>query len=108
MRRDSTAWTHADKAAKEQAEVVSPLKVGQSWERIAGPTTVKNVVVALETVTINEKTYDNCFHIRSTSADSSVTEDFWEAPKIGSVKSEILYGSGGKISLTLREFKAGR
>ena len=39
--------------------------------------------------------------------DGVYTEDYWEAPKLGCIKSESVLG-GGKILLTLREFKSGK
>jgi hypothetical protein len=65
-------------------------------------------VVGLETVTVGKKTYKECFHIRVESADKSYREDYWEAPGVGNVKSEIVSTTMGKITLTLREFKAGK
>ena len=60
------------------------------------------------TVTIGEKTYENCIHIRNTTDKRGFQEDFWEAPHIGCVKSDSTYAEGIKISLTLREFKAAK
>lgn len=95
--------------AKEQLEIPLPLKEGQTWQTAAGPMTFTNTVVGLETVTtVGKKTYKECFHIRVESADKSYREDYWEAPGVGNVKSEIVSTTMGKITLTLREFKAGK
>jgi hypothetical protein len=94
--------------AAEKREIVLPLKVGQSWEFTVRDLVVKCTVIDLETVTIGSKTYENCFHLRSSSADGKYVEDYWEAPVDGSIKSEVTYADGTKIVLTLKEFKAGK
>lgn len=95
-------------SATEQCEIVLPLKVGQSWEFTSKGKTMKCSVIGLETVTIGDKTYENCFHLRTTGADGNFTEDFWESPNEGSVKSELVYAGGVKMSFTLTEFKPGK
>jgi len=110
-RKDETGYYTLDPRdpnAKEQAEVVLPLKIGSSWKRTSGPMNLTDTVVALEDVAVNGKTYEKCYHIRVTSSDGNYTEDYWEAPNVGSVKSEIVYGNGGKITLTIREFKPAK
>lgn len=94
------------KAPAEQIEVRLPLTVGDSWEQVAEGQKFTNTVVAIETVEISGKSYEHCFHLRLSSADGSYTEDFWEAPGIGNVKSEIAYVNGTRIALNLREFKS--
>jgi len=91
----------------EQVEVVLPLKPGAMWRQTVGAKTMTNTVIGLESVAVPGKTYENCFHIRISSADGSYTEDFWEAPRVGIVKSTVVYGSGLKITLTIQEFKSG-
>ncbi len=110
MRKDAKGFYSIDGRdpdGREQMEIALPLEVGQRWERSEGSRTLKEQVVGLETVTIGEKTYENCYHLRSESIDGSFQEDYWEAPGLGSVKSIILNGDGSKITLTLREFKPG-
>jgi hypothetical protein len=110
-RKDETGYYSVDvrdENAKEQTEVVLPLKIGQSWKRTSGAVNLTDTVIAQEDVTINGKTYEKCFHIRVTTTDGSYTEDYWEAPGVGCVKSETVFGNGGKISLTLRSFKSGK
>jgi hypothetical protein len=97
----------SDPESKEQTEIVLPLKVGQTWKKSFEKKIFTDTVIGLESVKVQGKTYANCFHIRTTSSDGSFTEDYWEAPGIGSVKSEMVYGNGGRIVLTLREFKPG-
>jgi hypothetical protein len=94
--------------ATEQREIVLPLKAGQSWEFISKGKPVKCTVIGLETVTVGDKTYENCFHLRSTGPDGAFTEDFWESPNEGNVKSEILFANGAKVALILKEFKRGK
>ena len=49
-----------DEAAKEQMEVVLPLKVfGQSWKRTSGPVNLTDTVIARENVTINVVSFLN-------------------------------------------------
>ena len=93
--------------AKERVEVPWPLAVGMTWVTIEGTKRFMNTVAALETVTIGEKKYDRCYRVHVESSDGGYIEDFWEAPQIGNVKSEIIYNKGHKITLTLREFKRG-
>lgn len=110
-RKDETGFYTLDPRdpnAKEQAEIVLPLKVGASWKRTSGPMNLTDTVIGLEDITVNGKTYEKCFHIRTSADDGSYTEDYWEAPNVGSVKSETVYGNGAKISLTIREFKAAK
>lgn len=92
--------------AKEEVEIPLPIKVGNTWQT-QFPTQVKHTVLAKETITIDGKAYKDCFKIHSESLDGKYVEDFWEAPVMGSVKSEFKEGPL-KIMLTIREFKAGK
>lgn len=94
--------------AKEGAEVLFPLKPGLTWRRSFGSQMTTHTVLGLETVTIADKKYEDCFHIRTITDKGDVTEDYWIAPNIGSVKSMITYSNGVKLTLTLREFKPGK
>jgi hypothetical protein len=110
FRKDATGFYSLDPKdpeASEEVEVLFPLEVGKTWLRNTGPKKVTNTVVALESVTIGGKTYDKCYHIRTTSADG-FTEDFWLAPEVGNVKSVIVFGNDRKVTLTLREFEAAK
>lgn len=110
-RKDATGYysVKADvKDAREETQFLLPLKVGQTWRQISGEYTLTHTVVALESLTIGDKKYEDCFHIRSVSDNGDFTENYWEAPKLGSIKSEMTYGNGVKIILTLREFKPGK
>ena len=91
----------------EQVEMVLPLKVGQEWTRRWRGGEVKERVEKIETVKIGEKTYGRCYHIHSEAMDGSFWEDYWEAPAVGWVRS-IASAGDGKMTLTLREFKAGK
>jgi hypothetical protein len=97
-----------DKDAKEEREIVLPLVVGQHWQRTKDGQTVNESVIGVETVAIGEKTYENCYHIRTEIPDKGFREDYWEAPVVGDVKSELVYRNGTKITMTLREFKSGK
>jgi hypothetical protein len=108
MRKDDTGLYVIDKReadAKEQLSVMLPIKVGQSWERLASGETVQESVIGTETVTINGKTFENCFHLQSKWPKSGATEDDWEAPNIGTVKSDLKFPNGGTMTFTLTEFK---
>jgi hypothetical protein len=96
------------KEAKEQLEIALPLKTGSAWKREASGMKFIDVIIGIEPVTIGTQTYAKCFHIRTESADGKYREDYWEAPKVGNVKSEIVTGNGMRITLTLREFKEGK
>ncbi len=94
--------------AQEEPEIVLPMKVGARWKtkHLSG-TPLTHEVKGMETVVIGGKTYADCYHIQVTADDGSHTEDFWEAPGVGSVKTEVRF-RGGKGVMTLREFKAGK
>lgn len=92
-------------AAKEQCEVVFPLKAGTTWERKQSAGVIKESVIGLEEVTLDGKVYKECFHIHSERTDSGLVEDYWEAPQVGCVKSEIRLPNGAKLVLTLKESK---
>ena len=92
----------------EQMEVPLPLVIGMTWSLLVGGEKVTQKVVGLEDVTIGEKVYKECFHIRSDPKGGAYYEDYWEAPKVGWVRSETTYPSGFTITWTLREFKPGK
>lgn len=94
--------------AKEEPEILFPLKEGLTWKRSFGAQMMTHTVLGVETVTIADKKFEECFHIRSLTDKGDVTEDYWIAPNIGSVKSMITYANGVKLTLTLREFKPGK
>ena len=89
-------------------EVKFPLKVGTSWQRPFGGLMLKESIVGLETVTISDRKFEQCFRFRSESPDGSYAEEYWEAPNIGCIKSEITFSNGVRIVWTLREFKPGK
>jgi hypothetical protein len=110
LRKDEKAVYSIDESnggSAEQIEVVLPLKPGITWQQTVGSKTMTNSVVGLETIEVSGKTYENCFHIHISSADGSYTEDFWEAPRVGDIKSIIAYGNGATLTLTIEEFKSG-
>jgi len=94
--------------AAEQLEVPMPLKPGNSWKYEDNGMIHTASVIAIETVIVGERKFENCFHIRSETVGGTFREDFWEAPKVGTVKSEIAYSNGVRITLTFREFKPGK
>jgi hypothetical protein len=96
------------KDAVEQKQIAFPLKVGTSWEFTYNGRKHAVTVIALESIKIGDKRYEECFHLRSVTEGGGLTEDFWEAPNMGSIKSEMLYPDGTKITLTLKKFKPGR
>ena len=91
--------------AIEQVDFLLPLKVGTTWNRT---TNTAVAVIGLDPVEIGGKHYENCFHVRSTNAGTQMTEDFWLAPNIGNFKSLLAFGSGVKVTTTLKEFKPGK
>jgi hypothetical protein len=96
----------SEKGATEQKEVAFPLMLNQSWKRRGGA--LKDTIVAVETVTIGDNSYENCLHIRTTTPDTKFSENYWVAPNVGNVKSVMSFANGAKIILTLREFTPGR
>jgi hypothetical protein len=93
--------------ATEQTEIVLPLKVGQTWEHSEGLYRLKTEVIGLEKVVIGGKTYDKCYSIRTSAANGGYVEDYWAAPGVGTIKSEMVQ-EGARFSLTLREFKRAK
>jgi hypothetical protein len=111
IRKDNAGvyWVHdGDNDGKEQMLRMLPIKAGQTWEIRMKGESMKIVVVGLETVTIDSKVYENCFHVRTTSEKPGYSEDDWEAPNVGTVKSEVMFPSGTRLTLTLKEFKHGK
>lgn len=92
--------------AKEEAEVPLPLKVGLTWET-QFPVPAKHTVLAKETITLGDKEYADCFKVKTESKDGQFSEIFWEAPHVGSIKSEFNQGPL-KFKLTLRDWKPGK
>ena len=111
MRKDASGLHTIDLSAvtpKEEMEVALPLKVGGRWQtKHLHGMVLNHEVMTQETVVVGGKTYTNCFHIRTTSSVGDYTEDFWEAPDVGLVKSLVTM-AGAKVVLTLREFKSGK
>ena len=57
--------------------------------------------------TIGDQKYENCVHLRIVTA-AGKTEDTWDAPKMGTVKSESVMPNGVRIVLTLKEYQPGK
>jgi hypothetical protein len=92
------------KTPKEQVEVQFPLQPGATWTREDDRGEMTVTFVGVELVTINARKYENCLHFRTKRADGTV-EDYWEAPKIGNIKADIVVPGGVKVAVTLREFR---
>ena len=111
VRKDANGLHSIDLSAetqKEEMEAALPLKVGGRWQtKHLHRMVLNHEVIAQETVVIGGKTYSNCFHIRTTATAGDYTEDFWEAPDVGLVKTVVTM-TGAKVALTLREFKSGK
>lgn len=110
LRRDADgAYSIEDNesGAKEQVEMMFPIKAGNTWntEKEGKPRTF--TIVGIETITVGDKTYENCVHLRIVSSDGT-TNDNWEAPKIGAVKLMDVRSDGTTILMTLTEFKPGK
>ncbi len=97
-----------DPNAKEVLSMALPFAVGSKWTRENGKAPVTLEVVGLEDLTINGTTYKNCYHIKATTKDGSYAEELWQAPGMGSIKSDVVLSIGAKISVSLREFKPGK
>jgi len=97
-----------DQNPKEVLNIALPLAVGKKWIRDNGTVVVTFEVLALEDLTINGTVYKNCYRIKAAAKDSSYAEEFWQAPGLGSIKSEVTLSAGAKISLTLRSFNPGK
>lgn len=95
-----------DPHASEQIEIPVPLTTGRHWERMDGPDKTQDEILGLETIEIGGVVFRDCCHIRSRSAHGMVQE-YWEAPKVGNVKSILSMPSGTRVTLTLHEFTPG-
>jgi hypothetical protein len=107
-RKDAEGLYSIVEGAMEQTEIPLPIIVGNTWKWQAAGIMVTETVIGLETVAIEDRVYKNCFHIRTQSSNGRYREDFWEAPRIGRVKSERVFNNHVKRTATLREFKPGR
>jgi hypothetical protein len=96
-----------DPPGSEQIEIPFPLTTGHHWERTDGPDKSQDEVLGAETLEIGGVVFPDCCHIRSRSANGMVQE-YWEAPKVGNVKSIIALPSGSRVTITLHEFKPGQ
>ena len=111
MRKNEKAVYSIDERipdAVEQVEFALPLKVGSSWQWSEGSKTMTDTVKGLEAVEISGRIYKDCFHIQRLSEDGSITEDYWQAPNVGDLRSINVFADGSKITLTLKEFKSGK
>jgi hypothetical protein len=97
-----------DVKPKEVISMDLPFAVGKKWIRDDGKSPVTMEVLALEDLTINGKTYKDCYKIKAATKDGNYTEVLWQAPGLGSIKSDVVLAVGAKISVTLREFKPGK
>ncbi len=110
VRKDAAGFhslREEDPAASEQIEIPFPLTAGRQWERWDGPEKTQDEILGSETVEIGGVVFRDCCHIRSRSAHGMV-EEYWEAPKVGNVKSIITFPSGTRVTLTLHEFTPGQ
>jgi len=95
-----------DENASEEFEFGLPLYTGATWQHGKGENTA--TVLGLERVEIDGKTYENCYHVREVNADGSFSEDTWQTPKVGEIKSYSVFPTGITVSATLKEFKPGK
>ena len=107
---DSGVYTipDGDVDAKEQMTMKLPIIAGQTWEILRKGESINFTVIGIETVTVDDKVYENCFHVRSDSKRHNSSEDDWEAPNIGTVKSHVIFPSGTTLTLTLTDFNPGK
>ncbi|HEV7406376.1 MAG TPA: hypothetical protein VGO11_25730 [Chthoniobacteraceae bacterium] len=95
-----------DPPGSEQNEIPFPMTTGHHWERTDGSDKTQDEVLGAETLEIGGLVFTDCCHIRSRSPNGMVQE-YWEAPKVGNVKSVISLPSGTRVTMTLHEFKPG-
>lgn len=111
MRKDETGLhttREEDPPKSEQIEIPFPLTVGHQWQRTDGTVTTKDQVIGVETITIGDVTFTDCCHIRSEGTNRKVVEDYWEAPKVGNVKSIVQLPDGSTMTITIHEFRPGK
>jgi len=111
LRRDETglyAIDLRDPGLKEALSIAFPLEVGRKWIRDNGKMVVTMEVLAREDLTIHGTTYKDCYKIQAAAKDGSYSEVMWQAPGLGSIKSDVVLSVGAKVSISLREFKPGK
>jgi hypothetical protein len=111
VRKDESGFhsmREEDPVSSEQVEIALPLTVGREWSRTDGPMKMRDKVMGVETVEIGGIVFHDCCHIRSAAVKGKLEEDYWEAPKVGNVKSVSLLPDGSRMTITLHEFKPGQ
>jgi hypothetical protein len=107
VRRDAAGFYSIDERDPKRVEKQGgkvPLEVGKTWTNKVDGGVMHTTILAKEDVTLGTNVYRNCFRFRITAEGSEYVEEFWEAPGVGSLKSESRRANG-KWILTLREFK---
>jgi len=107
-RKDAEGLHSIVEGESEQIEIPLPMKLGNTWKWQAAGIMVTETIIGLETMTVEDRTYTHCFHIRTQSSNGRYRKDFWEAPNAGRVKSETVFNNHVKRTVTLREFKPGK
>jgi hypothetical protein len=102
------AINETNPGSREQVEIPLPLTVGHHWERTDGTRTLRDNVVGIETLEIGGVVFRDCFHIHSEAANEKMTQDYWEAPNVGNIKSVSVLPTGARITVSLHEFKPGK
>ncbi len=119
VRRDSTGVYSLEQPAKpepDEQRIIAeeriasfPLKIGNTWlgNKYAPPVTM--TLLGVETVRINAALYRKCIRIERRQANMpNMVEEEWEAPAVGMIKRVVRYSGGGKITLTLKQYKPGK
>ena len=107
VRRDAAGFYSIDERDPERVEKQGgklPLEIGKTWTNKVDGGVMYTTVLEKKDITFGTNVYRNCFRIRITAEGSNYVEEFWEAPGVGSLKSES-QRPNGKWILSLREFK---
>jgi hypothetical protein len=88
-----------DKEQREIMEAALPLTVGQSWKTIAFTSVIVSTVESKESVTVGDKTYDNCVKV-NYKTENGPSGTYYQAPDVGNVlETTTIDGAVFKFSL---------
>jgi hypothetical protein len=88
-----------DKEHREYMESALPLSVGQSWKTIIFSSVVVSSVESKETITVGDKTYENCVKV-NYKTENGPSGTYYQAPDVGNVlETTTIDGSVFKFML---------
>jgi len=110
MRKDDSGVYSIDESKPDQKEVADlllPLKVGETQEVEVNGEKMKVAILGKESTAAGDKTYEDCYHIKLTPPSGTFEREMWLAPNVGAVKMVTSFVNGGKMSVMLEKYHAG-